>query len=85
MNGQWPTVEEVLALDCKNNADDLQKVKDLFQQASEYIEESDHTFLKETLAAHNKCIEARNDWDECQKSARRKLIINYWITVFGGE
>ena len=53
----------------------------LFKQVREEIEASADTGMKEMLRGYDHCVEPRSDFNDCQKTARRKMIIKYWLSA----
>jgi len=37
--------------------------------------------MKEMLRGYDHCVEPRSDFNDCQKTARRKMIIKYWLSA----
>lgn len=35
-------------------------------------------WIADLVAAHDRCVEARTDFSECQKNARRSMILDLW-------
>lgn len=58
-----------------------EEVPELFEKAVEWIYSYGDEFILETLKAHDVMVESREDWTECQKNARRKIIIQSWMVL----
>ena len=62
--------------------EECEYIEKVYNEVTELIESLDNSinnmFLKMTLGGHLKCIESRDDWTMCQKTARRKRIIAAW-------
>lgn len=54
-----------------------------FLYASSKIKEGTNEGLKKILIDHEELIEKRTDWKNCQKTARRKRIIAFWLSDAG--
>lgn len=67
-------------LDFQEDCDETlwKKIKELYDDVCSRIKKSDDEFMKMTLGGHTEMYENRSDWDECQKTLRRKRLIIEW-------
>jgi hypothetical protein len=67
-------------LDFQEDCDEdlWKKIKEIYDEVASLIEKCDDAFMKMSLDGHVKMFEDRSDWDECQKTVRRKRLIIEW-------
>jgi len=54
------------------------KIKKMYLAVIDEVENSSDEMMKMTINAHKSMIEDRSDFDDCQKTVRRKRIIIMW-------
>jgi len=53
----------------------------LFNEIRAEIEASADDNMKSMLQGYDNCVEPRSDFNDCQKTVRRKMIIKYWLAA----
>jgi len=71
------TVEEWERIDALT----CEEATKLFAETRAEIEASSDEPMKEMLRGYDHCVEPRSDFNDCQKTARRKMIIKYWLSA----
>ena len=71
------TVEEWERIDALS----CEEATEMFNQIRGEIEGSTNDNMKSMLQGYDNCVEPRSDFNDCQKTARRKMIIKYWLSA----
>ena len=71
------TVEEWERIDALSCED----ATEMFKEIRVEIEASADDNMKSMLQGYDNCVEPRSDFNDCQKTARRKMIIKYWMAA----
>jgi N-glycosylase/DNA lyase len=76
------TPDEVKTSHEVGTVEDCQEIQDMYKLTEKLIDEGEDNIndkmMKSTLHSHRLMIEARTDWDMCQKTVRRRRIISMW-------
>ncbi len=67
----------------KGTVEDCEEIQEMYLYVEKIIESSDDNneddkWMKKTLSSHKSLIENRKDWEMCQKTVRRRMLIAMW-------